>query len=342
MAEAAPGPCGTSALSPEPRSQVCAQAHLSRHAPLRLGHAPLVHVHTCRVACAVTALQRARTGGLREADNLRYLAYALHHTGDSAGALNVCNDWMQLAPSGNAAGYRALLQMDNGDMASAVIAARDLAAAEPDNGNANLILGLWAAERQDIDDAAHRFERLVQTEPGSSRVWLGLALVQMLRQDCPGAIGSFRQALSLDPGNVGTLVALGWAQFTQDDFTAAEETFRHAIRVERNFGEAHGGLAAALVRQNRREEARRSIALARGLDSKGFGLVYARSVLMALEGRRDQGVQLMARNLERSVRPDGRTLMDGIRVFLRSRMSAAPGSTGQPRATPPRRLPVRR
>src|SRR5262249_48285516 len=97
-----------------------------------------------------------------------------------------------------------------------------------------------------------------------------------------------------------------------------------AIEVERNFGEAHGGLATTLVWQNRREEAHREIALARRLDPNGFGVVYARSVLMALEGRREQGEHLLARALERTLRPDGRTLMDSIRIFLRSKTAGPP------------------
>lgn len=291
--------------------------------------------HQQRWADAAAALQKARDGGLEEPDTLRHLAYALHYLGDTARALEICDAWLRLAPSASAAGYRALLQMDDGDMAAAVASANEVLAAEPDNANANLVRGMWATEQLEIDDAAGRFERLTRAEPDDPRAWLGLALVQLYRQEHAAAIASFERALTFMPDNVGTIVALGWAQFTHNEIVAAEKTFRRAIGIERNFGEAHGGLAITLVWQNRRMEARREIALARRLDPKGFGLVYARSVLLALEGRRAQGEQLLAKNLERSVRPDGLTLVEGIRVFLNDK-------SRRPPAAPVRRLPIRR
>lgn len=291
--------------------------------------------HQQRWADAAAALKQAREGGLREADNLRYLSYALHYLGDTAHALEVCDAWLKLAPSSATAGYRALLQMDDGDVAAAVHSAQQVVADEPDNPNANLVLGMWETERLEIEAAAPRFLRLTQAEPENPRAWLGLALVQLYGQQHEAAIASFHKALEFMPDNVGTIVALGWAQFAHNQIPAAEKTFRRAIEIERNFGESHGGLAVTLVWQNRREEARREIALAKRLDPKGFGLVYARSVLLALEGKRDQGERLLAQNLERSVRPDGRTLMDGIRVFLRR-------GPVRPPAMPARRLPVRR
>ena len=220
-------------------------------------------------------------------------------------------------------------------MVAAVKSAAAVVADEPDNPNANLVLGMWAAEHQEMDDAAGRFVRLTQAEPDNPRAWLGLALVQLYRQEHEAAIASFNRALAFMPDNVGTIVALGWAQFSHNRIIDAEKTFRRAIAMERNFGEAHGGLAVTLVWQDRRDEARREIALARRLDPKGFGVVYARSVLLALEGRREQGEHLLAQNLERSVRPDGRTLMETIRIFLHNK-------TAQPPPLPVKRLPVRR
>ena len=291
--------------------------------------------HQQRWADAAETLQKARDAGLHDAENLRYLAYTAHYLGDTARAIEICNAWLALAPSASTTGYLALLQMDDGDMASAIKSAEEVIAAEPDNSNANLVLGMRATEQQDIDDAAGRFMRITQAEPDNPRAWLGLALVQLYRQEHEAAIASFKRALEFMPDNVGTIVALGWAQFAWNRIIDAEQTFRRAIKIERNFGEAHGGLAVTLVWQNRRDEARHEIALAKRLDPKGFGLVYARSVLLALEGQREMGEHLLAQNLERSVRPDGRTLMDTIRIFLRSK-------TAQPPTVTRRSLPVRR
>jgi cytochrome c-type biogenesis protein CcmH/NrfG len=226
--------------------------------------------------------------------------------------------------------------MDEGDMAEAVKAAEQSLAQDPDDDNANIVLGMWSTETQNIDDAAGRFERVVRRDPNNCRGWLGLALVQLYRGQHVDSIASFKRALHFMPRHVGVIVAMGWAHFTNKDFVAAEGTFRHAITIERNFGEAHGGLASALVLQNRQEEARREVAIARKLDPQGFGLVYARSVLMAMEGRRQQGEDYMARALERQLRPGGPTLIESIRVFLRDLAAKAESEERKGRLPPPK------
>jgi Tfp pilus assembly protein PilF len=245
-----------------------------------------------------------------------------------------CNAWLAAAPQAAAHGYHALLLMDEGDMNEAVKAAEESLAQDPEDDNAHIVLGMWSTETQNIDAAAGRFERVVRRDPNNCRGWLGIALVQLYRAHYDDSIASFKRALTFMPRHVGVTVAMGWAQFNKHDFAAAEATFRHAISIERNFGEAHGGLASALVVQNRREEARREVAIARKLDPDGFGLVYARSVLMALEGRREQGEAYMASALERELRPGGPTLMDSIRVFLRD-LAAKAEAEEQKRPLPP-------
>jgi tetratricopeptide (TPR) repeat protein len=283
---------------------------------------------------AIRELQAARERGLQDPDNLHYLSYALHRVGRLDEAIEACNAWLKLAPSTSTAGYRALLLLDGGDMEGAVRSAAQVVEADPDNTSANLVLGTWNLEQQQMDDALGRFERLTQADPKDARAWVGLALVHLYSQHHKEAIACFEQALVLYPDHVGTIVGLGWTHFTNRDIPAAERTFRHAIKVERNFGEAHGGLALVLVWQNRRTEARREIALARRLDPAGFGLAYATSVMMALDGQRAEGEALLTRNLERTLRPDGASIMDSIRIFLRKQTGAPPVKK--------MRLPVRR
>jgi tetratricopeptide (TPR) repeat protein len=280
--------------------------------------------HREQYAGAIAELRAARERGLADPDGLHYLAYALHRTGAMQEALEVVDAWLKLAPAASTAGYRALVQMEGGDMEGAVQFAGQVVAHAPDEPSANLVLGIWSIEKQDIDDARNRFERLSATDPDNARAWVGLALTQLYLQQHAASIASFERALEIVPDNVGTIVALAWTHFTNRDVAAAERTFRQAIAVERNFGEAHGGLALVLVWQNRREEARREITLARRLDPRGFGLAYAQSVLMALEGQRPEGEALLARKLEQSLREGGMSIMDNIRMFLRKQYAGPP------------------
>ncbi len=89
-----------------------------------------------------------------------------------------------------------------------------------------------------------------------------------------------------------------------------------------------------LVWQNRRDEARREIAIARRLDPRGFGMVYARSVLLGIEGKREMAERLMTQGMERAVRPGGPTLIDSVRAFLRKRVASAPDTPHEPGTDP--------
>jgi len=283
---------------------------------------------------AIEAFEHAREMGVDEVDNLRYLAHALHHTGDTARALTVADAWLQRAPDVATRGYVALLEMDHGDMAKAVERAEQVLAEAPDNTDAGIVVGMWSVEQQEVERARDEFTRISAAEPDNPRAWLGLALVHTYLQQHAAALAAYAKACELMPRNVGIVVAMAWEQYAAGDVRGAEARFRAAIEADRTFGEAHGGLAVMLVMQDRRDEARREIELARRLDVQGFGWVYAQSVLLALNDRRAEGEKLLARALDHSLRPGGPTLMSEIRTFLAQQARRAP-----PDDSPTRRLP---
>ncbi len=136
-------------------------------------------------------------------------------------------------------------------------------------------------------------------------------------------MAGFERALEFIPQNVGTWVALGWTHFVRADFVQAEQTFRQALAVDRNFAESHGGLATVLVHLGRLEEGRAEVELARGLDPESFGWVYAHSELLARDGKKDLGVRLFQRALERSPGGTAPRLIDSLRAFLAQQPSLA-------------------
>jgi tetratricopeptide (TPR) repeat protein len=75
---------------------------------------------------AESAFATARDGGLSLGDNLRYLAFALHHQKKTEDAKGAVQQWLDLGPSDDAAGYLAVLELDLGDREAAQQAA-DLA-----------------------------------------------------------------------------------------------------------------------------------------------------------------------------------------------------------------------
>lgn len=296
----------------------------------------LVLFHQHKYEAARQAFAAARSGG--DADTWAHLAYASHHLGDMDTARQAASQWAALAPSSRAEGYLSVVELDCRDHEAAYRRANALLQSDPDNTDALVVSGVQALELQDMDRAAGHYEKASSLEPDNARAWVGVALVRLYREEHVRAIEAFERALALDPRNTGTLVALGWAHFTRRDYPEAEAVFRRAIEVDRNFAEAHGGLASALVMLNRRDEARAAIALAKRLSPQGFGHVYARAVLLGLDGRKEQGAKLLDHAFERSTREGLPSLMEQARVFMGRRPPPTLPPPSSPGPRPPRRL----
>ena len=289
----------------------------------------LAQFHQKKFDAARDSLATAEGKGARAPETYSHLAHAWHHLGDVQRAREAAQRWAQVSPSAAAEGYLSLVELDCGDYDAAFARADATLAKDPDNVDANVVSGVNALEQQQIERAESQYATASRLEPDNPRAWVGVALVRLHHREHARAIEAFERALALSPRNVGTIIALGWAQLSIREHVAAEKTFRRAILVDRTFGEAYGGLASALVMQNRRDEARREIERARRLNAGGFGAVYAQSVLLALEGRQPLGERLMTKALQRSVRPGTPSLYEYSRTFLRQ----LPAPTG-PEAGP--------
>lgn len=280
---------------------------------------------------ALEAFQQAKADGLREPKNLAYIVYCLHHCAQTAEALEAARQWLEAAPGANTEGYIAMLEMDHGDMQSAYQHATKVLAQHPANPDAGVVVATWMIEQQQIDRAIDHFKQVVDAEPDNSRGWQGLGLGYLYQQDYAKAIQSLNKALQLAPGNETTLVILGWAELASKDAVKAEHTFRKALEGDRNFGEAHGGLAAALVFQNKLEPAREEIKLAMRLDAQGFGAVFANSVLLKLQGKGELGTKMLAKLFEQAPAPGGKPLIEYIQTFVRQQGPGGPIKPERPR-----------
>lgn len=299
----------------------------------------LAQFHQKKFDAARNSLAAAEGKGARAPETYSHLAHAWHHLGDVQRAREAAQLWAQVSPSTAAEGYLSLVELDCGDFDAAYQRADATLAQDPNNVDANVVSGVNALEQQQIARAEAQYAIASRLEPDNPRAWVGVALVRLHHREHARAIEAFERALALSPRNVGTIIALGWAQLSIREHVAAEKTFRRAILIDRTFGEAYGGLASALVMQNRRDEARREIERARRLSAGGFGAVYAQSVLLALEGRQPLGERVMTKALQRSVRPGTPSLYEYARTFLRQ-LPAAAGTASGPASTGPDSEPV--
>lgn len=287
-----------------------------------------------RWADAAAAFHTAEQAGVTSADNARFCAYALHQDGHIDGAIDVCNRAAE-RHVGNTQlqGYLALLELDSGRLSQARERAARVLQDDPTNTDAAVVDGMWLAEQQDGDGARARFEQVVRAEPQNPRGWLGIGLAHLHCGEHLAAINALEQALVHLPGHVGTRVTLGWAYVAHRDLGGAERAFRKAIDTDRRFGEAHGGLAVTLLFQRRIGEARHEQRIAQRLDPNGFGAMWVRTALLAIDGKRAEGEAEMVQALNRPFGSDGRSVFDHVQLF--SRRQTARGTPPLPPPAPP-------
>lgn len=294
--------------------------------PALLHNLGLAIFYQDRYEDALPCFDAAAKAGLGAPSNYAYLARCLHHAGQMDQALEAGRQWVAASSETPASiGYLALIEHDRGNRAEATELAARALAADPRNQDAALVVGTAAMEQQDPQAAAAHFSGVLDQNPQSGRAWLGLGIAQLYEQQPARGIDSLLKAQHLMPDSSGTIVALAWARLSQQDFSGAEQSFREAIAADRGFAEAHGGLASALVFQNRFDEARQAIKVADKLDRENFGSVYARSIMLKLEGRDERANRLVAGALDKPLEASGKPLIDYVRTFAERGSQRAPG-----------------
>jgi tetratricopeptide (TPR) repeat protein len=289
------------------------------HAPALLHNLGLTLYFQRRWGEAQECFQAAESGGLHAPGNLRYLAQSLHHQGEMEHAIATCEEWVKLSNSAQSKGFLAVLEMDNGNMGAASQLAREVLAQDPDNTDAEVVVGTAAIENQDIAEALQHFDHVVRIEPDNGRGWLGLGLAHLHEQQHDQAITELQTATELMPSSAGTIVALGWAKLTQKDVLGAEKVFRNALEVDRNFSESHGGLAVTLVMLGKEAEAREEARIATRLDPHSFGAAYARALMLKMGGKGEIATEMIARILEQPPQPGAKPLIEYLRIGLAKR-----------------------
>lgn len=276
---------------------------------------------------------RALTLGLRTPDNLSYLTRCLHHLGKTREAIECCAQWLADTRDEASQAYLALLEMDDGNMVQARKLAEEVLARDPGNVNAGIVMGTASVEQQEMAIAERLFSNILKSQPDHPRAWLGLGVIHLYQQRHGDAIAALERATALMPDNPGTIVALAWARLAARDIRGAERTFRDAVQINRNFAEAHGGLASALALQGRVDEARAAGKTANRLDPGNFGGHFANTVILKILGKTELATRRLAELLEQSPAPGSPPLIEHLRVYgAKHLQSPAAGMSNVPKA----------
>jgi len=220
-------------------------------------------------------------------------------------------DARALAPE--AAGVASLLALDASDFESAAQWARASLQSPPACAEALVTASSLATADRDAASGQAFARKALELNPTDGRSWSALGLAQMLAGDLSTARASFETALRTMPDHVGTWISLGWAALLLNDAPGALPAFERAVALDRNFGEAQGGLAAAQAALGQREAALESIERARRLDPTGLSFHYAQRLVDGADPRDADDLLRLARRLLAQRRgPRGESMADWL------------------------------
>jgi tetratricopeptide (TPR) repeat protein len=153
----------------------------------------------------------------------------------------------------------------HGLLADADELARRAIAAEPDNAEAEHMLGIVAHQSGKLAEAVEHVRRAIAIKPDVALYHANLAEMCRLAGRVDEAIAVGRRAIALDPDSAGAFSNLGAALFDKGKFEEALPHCDRAIAIQPDFAQAHSNRGNALQRLKRFAEAepsyRRAIAL---------------------------------------------------------------------------------
>lgn len=255
--------------------------------------------------------------GMDNPDLWKYCAYSHHHLFQMKEAIEACLRWTNLSEHSLASrNYLCFLYFDANFMQEACAIATELLNEDSNSLVGHTVMGSFALENHQPDTARAHFTQAIAHPKDAGRAWLGLGLTHLYLQQHADAVTVLQRAEIELPTHSGTVITLAWVFLMTNQFVEAEARFRRAIEIDRNFAEAHGGLASVLVQLGKIDEAKAEMSIAIKLDAQCFGVVYARAALLQQEGKFEAADSLFKRTLERSARQQEKSMNDHLQAFL--------------------------
>jgi tetratricopeptide (TPR) repeat protein len=119
----------------------------------------------------------------------------------------------------------------------------------------DFVLGNLAFQDDRLEQAEGHYRTAVTKFPSFRRAWRNLGLIQARGERYDEAIDSFTRMIELGGGDAVSLGLLASAYLAKQDYLAAEAAFRQALLFEPDNARWRAGLARAVVKQEKYEEA---------------------------------------------------------------------------------------
>lgn len=164
---------------------------------------------------------------------------------------------------------------------------RQVLVANPDEPDANYLLGMLFNQNGDNDAAVERVARSIKARPKFPAAHNNLGTIYEEMDRMEDAAASFRRAVRLDPNMAEAHNNLGNALKALNDYDGAVQSFRKAIKIHPDMAEAHNNLGHAYAGLGQLDAAMtafdRAIELAPDFAEPYVGLAHAQHLLGYLD-----------------------------------------------------------
>ena len=231
----------------------------------------------------------------------KWLEQARHAqaAGDAEAARRLCGKILrQNSAQPEANHLLGLLLAARQDYAAALTHLERAAALAPASAEIQNNLGNVYRARANLDRAEQCYRRALSLAPGMAQAHANLGVVCKLRGKLDEAIACYRHALELEPNMAGAHYTLGVALKERGETTAAIDRFRHSIALNPNSPDTHASLGQILREQNRIEEALGHFQRAVELNPRLAAVHEALGQIHKEQGKLDEAVACFRRAVE--------------------------------------------
>jgi tetratricopeptide (TPR) repeat protein len=179
-------------------------------------------------------------------------AWTLHRDGELKRARRVYRRALEIEPDNpDANNLLGLLWLQSGAPADAVPLIRKALERQPDSSQSNYNLGVAYMELGQLPQAREQFIRAVELQPDHIDALLRLGETTRLLGILDESSRAFRRLLELQPDHVEAICDLGFVELTKGEFEQAEQVFSQALAQQPRHVRSLSGYSEALMGQRR-------------------------------------------------------------------------------------------
>jgi tetratricopeptide (TPR) repeat protein len=183
-------------------------------------------------------------------------AWALHRDGNHRKARKAYRRALELEPdNADANNLMGLLWLQMGQAADALPYIQKALSVQPDSSQSNYNLGVAYVELGQLTEARESFIRAVDLEPDHIDALISLGNVTRLLGILEESARAYRRVLELQPDQVDAMSNLGFLEITRKNFEDAEQLFSQALAQQPGHVRSLAGYGEALIGQRRYQDA---------------------------------------------------------------------------------------